>query len=283
MTRLAFLESATKRLDEAGIESAHRNAVWILEDVTRASHARLLSTPEALLSEGDRQRAEAMIRRRLTGEPIQYVLGHADFMRLRLAVSPAVLIPRPETEEVCEHALQSIHQMDSPWVLDVGTGSGAIALAIKDARPDATVLAVDVSADALAVATSNAVRLGLDVSFIRGDALEPQFADRAPSVFDVIVSNPPYVPLQERESLQPEVRDHEPALALFVDEDPLIFYRALAGHALRLLRPGGRLIAETHMDHGQAAADVFSDAGLVDVSVARDVNGRQRIASARKP
>ena len=255
----------------------------MLEEVTGDSHARIIATPDEALLPSDRQRAEAMVLRRLEGEPIQYVLGNADFMSLRLAVSPAVLIPRPETEELCEHVLRRIHETESPWVLDVGTGSGAIALAIKDARPDATVLAMDVSPEALEVATSNAARLGLDVSFIRGDALEPAFADRAPSVFDVIVSNPPYVPRAERESLQREVRDHEPELALFVDEDPLVFYRALAGHATRLLRPGGWLIAETHMDFGQAAADVFTEAGLADASIAQDVSGRDRIASARKP
>ena len=256
--------------------------MWIVEDVTGDSHARLIAAPDANLSETERQRAETLLKRRLVGEPIQYVLGHADFMSLRLAVSPAVLIPRPETEEVCEHVLALIHETDSPWILDVGTGSGAIALALKDARPDATVLAVDLSPAALAVATSNAVRLGLDVSFIRGDALEPEFADRAPSVFDVIVSNPPYVPRAERESLQREVREHEPDVALFVDVDPLVFYRALAGHAMRLLRPGGWLVAETHMDYGQGAADVFAEKGLQEASILRDMSGRNRIATARR-
>lgn len=283
MTRLAFWDAATARLDAAGVEDARRNALWIVEEVTGADRASLLARPEADLPEADRARGEAMVERRAAGEPVQYVLGHADFMGLRLAVSPAVLIPRPETEEVAEHALRCIAEVDAPWILDVGTGSGALALALAHERPDATVFAADISPAALAVAAANADRLGLDVAFVQADALRPQFAERVPPAFDLLVSNPPYVPRTERDELQREVRDHEPGLALFVDSDPLVFYRALAGHALRVLRPGGWLVCETHADFGTEVADLFAEAGLADAAIARDLSGRERIASARQP
>lgn len=283
MTRLAFWDAATARLEAAGVEDPRRNALWIVEEVTGATRAALLARPDAPLADDARERAEAMIARRADGEPVQYVLGHADFLDLRLAVTPAVLIPRPETEEVAEHALRCLTEAEAPWVLDVGTGSGALALAIRHARPDATVFAADVSEEALAVASGNADRLGLTVTFVLADALRPRFADHVPPAFDLLVSNPPYVPQAERPTLQREVRDHEPALALFVDDDPLVFYRALAGHALRILRPGGWLVCETHADHGRAVTALFAEAGLAEVALAQDLAGRDRIASARRP
>ena len=224
-----------------------------------------------------------MAERRASGEPVQYVLGHADFFGLRLDVSPAVLIPRPETEELAEHALALVDGVAAPWVLDVGTGSGALALAVKHRRPDAVVFAVDVSEAALAVAAANARRLGLDLALVHADARRPGLADRIPAVFDLVVSNPPYVPDAERATLQAEVR-REPELALFVpDADPLVFYRALAGHAGRLLRPGGRLAAETHAEHGAAVRELFAAAGFADAELRQDLAGRDRIVSARQP
>ena len=167
--------------------------------------------------------------------------------------------------------------MPTPWVLDVGTGSGAVALAVKHGRPDAEVFAVDVSDAALAVAAGNAARLGLDVAFIQADALRPTFVDEVPSAFDLVVSNPPYVPDAERDGLQAEVA-HEPEGALFVpDADPLVFYRTLAGHALHLLRPGGWLLAETHADLGRAVRDLWAEAGLAETAILPDLAGRDRV------
>ena len=282
MTRLAFLRAAEARLQAAGVDGARRNAEWIVEEATGAPRADLLARPRAPLAPEARARAEAMIERRAAGEPVQYVIGHADFMELRLHVTPAVLIPRPETEEVAEAALACLAGVGRPLALDVGTGSGALALALKHARPDATVIAADVSPEALEVAAANAERLGLDVGFVQADALRPSFADRVPPLFDLVVSNPPYVPLAERAGLQREVRDHEPGLALFVDGDPLVFYRALAGHAERLLRPGGWLVVETHADHGAAVRDLFAESGLAEASIADDLAGRPRIARGRR-
>ena len=284
MTRRALLDRATTQLEAAGVESARRAAEWMLEETTGAGRVALVSRPDALVEPAAEALFGRMVARRVAREPVQYVLGHADFYGLRLTVTPSVLIPRPETEEVVEEALRRVRGHERPWVLDIGTGSGAIALAVKHERPDAEVFAVDVSPEALAVASGNAARLGLAVTFVCADALRPQFAADVPPTFDLIVSNPPYVPASERAGLDPEVRDHEPALALFVDDaDPLRFYRALAGHAGALLRPGGWLVAETHADHGPGVCAVFADAGLADTAVLPDLARRDRIALGRQP
>lgn len=283
-SRRTLLNDAVARLEEAEVESARRVAEWIIEEVTGADRAALYARPDEEVAPDEATLAHQFVDRRLAGEPIQYILGHADFYGLRLAVTPDVLIPRPETEEVVEEALRRLRGAEAPWVLDVGTGSGAIALAVKHQRPTAEVFAADVSRGALAVATGNARRLGLDVTFVEADALRPSFAADVPPTFDLIVSNPPYVPEAERAGLQVEVRDHEPGSALFVpDDDPLVFYRALAGHADVLLRPGGWLVAETHADLGQAVGALWSEAGLTDVAVLPDLARRDRIAVGRIP
>lgn len=284
MTLRALLDRAARQLREGGVDDARRTAEWIVEDVTGAGRAALYARPDTPVSPEAQARVEGLVARRLSGEPVQYVLGHADFYGLRLTVSPDVLVPRPETEEVLEEALRRVRGVEAPWVLDVGTGSGALALGLAHERPDAEVIAVDVSSAALAVASANAERLGLAVTFVEADALRPDLADRVPPAFDLVVSNPPYVPEAERAGLQREVRDWEPARALFVpDADPLVFYRALAGHADRLLRPGGWLVAETHADGGAAVRDLWAGAGLDEAVVLRDLAGRDRIAVARRP
>lgn len=284
MTRRALLDDAVARLTEAGVDDARRNAEWIVEEATGAGRAALYARPEVVVEPAEAALVARYVACRASGEPVQYVLGHADFYGLRLAVTPDVLIPRPETEEVVEEALRRIRAVEAPWVLDVGTGSGAIALAVKHERPGAEVFAVDVSPGALAVAAGNAERLGLAVTFVEADALRPAFVADVPPTFDLVLSNPPYVPEAERAGLQVEVRDHEPGTALFVpDADPLVFYRALAGHADTLLKPGGWLVAETHADLGRSVGALWTEAGLADVEVRPDLARRDRIAVGRRP
>lgn len=277
VTRGALLREALDALAAAGVEDARRNAEWLLEDALGVGRAGLYGYPEAAVPPEAAARVRAGVARRAAGEPVQYVLGHADFYGLRLAVGPGVLIPRPETEEVVEAALARVAGVAAPRVLDVGTGSGCIALAVADARPDARVAACDVSPRALAVARGNAERLGLAVRFVEADVLGAAFAGAVPDALHLLVSNPPYIPDAEREALAVEVRDHEPALALFAGDDPLRFYRALARHAPRLVRPGGHVVLEAHPDHAAAAAALLADAGFRDVHVAADLAGRPRI------
>ena len=282
MTRNALLESFVARLEDAHIEDARRNAEWIIENVLGLSKAVLYAHADVSVTGPEREHGEDLLLRRLRREPIQYVLERADFFGLSLRVTPAVLIPRPETEEVVAEALRRMEELEAPWVLDVGTGSGAIALAIKHKRPDAEVFACDISEAALAVAAENAERLKLEVSFIHADVLDPAFAHDVSPVFDIVVSNPPYVPDSERGTLQPEVGAYEPGMALFVpDDDPLRFYRSFAGHAPFLLKPGGWFVVETHEDHGKDVCSLFAASDLHDVALRNDLAGRPRIVSAR--
>jgi release factor glutamine methyltransferase len=196
-------------------------------------------------------------------------------------------------------------------VVDVGTGSGCIACAVAHERPTARVVGCDVSTDALAVARANADALGLPIAFGEADLTAPAFPAQVRALldrpgdappedaadgkassddatgdaarFDLVVSNPPYVPDAEADTLAPEVREHEPPVALFTGADPLVCYRALARHAADLLRPGGRLVTETHADYAADVAAVFRDAGLADVRTERDLAGRPRLALARRP
>jgi release factor glutamine methyltransferase len=281
-SRRDLLESAVRRLDEAGIEDARRNAEWMLCEVLGVNRAALLSHPESPVSSDERKVFEGMVVRREHREPLQYVLGHTDFYGLRLRVTPEVLIPRPETEELVEEALRVIKGRSSPWVLDVGTGSGAIALAIKHERADAEVFACDFSENVLAVAASNAERLSLPMTLINTDVLAPSFADGVPACFDLLVSNPPYVPEEDRDEMEPEVLDHEPSEALFPGDDPLRFYRAIAGHAERLLKPEAHLLFEVHADHAEDVVTLLLDAGFTDGEIRLDLSGRDRIVSARR-
>jgi release factor glutamine methyltransferase len=283
ITRRALLDSAVARLEEAGVEDARRNAEWLMEEALEVERVDLYAHPEAEVPQGPRDRFERMLGRRLTREPIQYVLGYADFFGLRFRVTPAVLIPRPETEEVVEEALRRIREIEQPWVLDVGSGSGAIAVAIHAHRRDAAVIAADVSEDALAIAAENARSHGLDVTFVHADALRPDFVNGVPNCFDLVVSNPPYVPDAERASMQPEVRDHEPPAALFAGDDPLRFYRAITAHAASVLKPGGHLVFETHTDYAHGVRAVLESAGFQDTEVRRDLAGHWRIAAGRWP
>ena len=282
-TRRVLLDAATQRLETAGIDDARRNAEWMLEAALGLDRTTLLTTLGEPVTNEEHIAFDALIARRLRREPLQYVLGYTDFYGLRMHVSPAVLIPRPETEEVVEAALGHLADIERPWVLDMGTGSGAIALAIKHERPDAEVFACDLDPDALALAAENAERLALPVTFVHADALAPAFADNVPACFDALVANPPYVPDDERETLQPEVRDYEPAAALFTGDDPLVYYRALTGHAERLLKPGGLVLFETHADFAGDVRDLVGESGFEDVGLKQDLARRDRIVWGRLP
>lgn len=282
-TRGTLLRHAAETLTAAGVDDARRNAEWMLEDTLGVGRAGLYAYPDAPVSAATAAHVLTLVARRRAGEPLQYILGHADFFGLRLAVGPGVLIPRPETEQVVEAALARVAGIPAPRVLDVGTGSGCIALALAHARPDAEVVGCDVSLAALAIARANAARLGLDVRFVEADLLAPAFAAAVPGSLDLLVSNPPYIPDREAATLGTEVRDHEPALALFAGPDPLRFYRVLADHAAGLLRPGGHVVLEGHPDHAHAAGELLAAAGISDVAVAIDLAGRPRIVSGRRP
>ncbi len=280
-TRLALLDRAVQRLEAADRDAPRRTAEWLLTEVLDCDRGHLYAHPERPVGLDDARQFEDMVERCVDGEPLQHVLGYASFRGLRIQVSPAVMVPRPETEEVVEAALEMIDDVDTPHVLDVGTGSGCIALAIKHDRPDAQVQAWDVSPDALAVARENANRLGLDIHFAEVDLFSDTLGNSLAAPVDLLVSNPPYIPDDEAEALPSVVRNYDPDVALFSGDDPLRFYRALAARASTLCRPGAAVVLETHADYAQDAATVLQQNGLDDVRVQTDLSGRPRILSAR--
>lgn len=245
----------------------------VLEDLfgfRAGQRPRVLTQDEQIL-------AWATINRLKAGEPVQYVTGVADFYGLQLKVSPAVLIPRPETEELVEWLLEENAPGGPLQVLDIGTGSGCIALATKHQRPEWSVEAVDVSQDALAIAKENAENLGLELTFHSEDIHDPTLTFPE-GYFDIIVSNPPYIPPSEKDKMSASTLAHEPELALFVPEkDPLLFY----GRALELgqlsLRPNGRLYVETNEYNNDLVAKLFKRFGYRDVETRNDLQGKPRM------
>ena len=208
------------------------------------------------------------------GEPVQYVLGAAWFAGRRFRVAPGVLIPRPETEELCAWIATPPHR-PAPSILDIGTGSGCIAVTLAANIKDSRVTAWDVSDTALGIAAENAKSAGFTVEIMKQDALNPP-TDRG--CWDVIVSNPPYICEREQAAMHRNVLDYEPPTALFVpDDDPLLFYRAIAGYAARALKPGGLLYFEINPLYAQPTADLLKSAGFSDVTLRRDMQGKERM------
>lgn len=215
-------------------------------------------------------------------EPVQYVLGEEEFYGRTFAVTPATLIPRPETEELVRLVLQEQNALPpAPCsLLDIGTGSGCIAVTLALELPDARVTAWDISPEALAVARKNAERLGATVNFEEHDVLNSQLSSLH-SPFSILVSNPPYVAQAEAATIHPNVLDHEPHLALFVpDDDPLLFYKAIADLGLKALVPGGRVFLEINARFGAETAAVFAERGYESAQVLQDLAGKDRFVRA---
>lgn len=218
------------------------------------------------------------------GCPVQYVLGETEFYGLPFEVSPAVLIPRQETEELVQMVVESFKERElsaSKSLWDIGTGSGCIAVSLAKRLPGAEVFATDISEEALAVARRNAQRNGVEVAFARHDMADVEHIPFGERRFDAIVSNPPYIPASDRDSMHRNVTDYEPSLALFVpDDDALWCYEAVARLAQRTLAPGGRLFVETYHDFHEGIAAAFTRCGLRDVQSVRDLNGQLRFVTA---
>jgi release factor glutamine methyltransferase len=278
LTVRAALAEAAARLDAAGVADAAREAAWLLSHVMSTTAASLRLRGEAPLDGPTRERFWALVERRVRREPIQYVLGTEEFMGLTFTVTPAVLIPRRDTETLVEVALPLLR--GPVRVADIGTGSGAIAVAIAKFRPDAAVVAVDISPEALAVARANAAAHGVGdrIDFREGDLLAPLVGEQ----FDAILSNPPYIGADEWPDLMPEVRDWEPKLALTPGPDDLLMYRRLAVGAPALLKPGGFLAVEVGYRQAGAVADLFAAVGLV-TSTHLDAAGIERVVLGKRP
>ena len=239
-------------------------AFYMKDDIT------LTEEQETLLNDA--------IERLQKHEPIQYILGYSDFCGLRLKVTPATLIPRPETSELVEWIANESNGTEN--ILDIGTGSGCIAVSLASQLPQAKVSAWDISAEALAVAEENSKANGYAVTFKQVDILAYESNDEQ---FDIIVSNPPYIKENEKIAMHNNVLDWEPHTALFVpDNDPLLFYRAIAEKATTMLRPGGKLYFEINRAYGKATCDILASLGYTDIELRKDFADNDRMIRAVK-
>ncbi len=270
------LQEAGRELRAAGCDSPHVDAELLLAHALGVSRTALYAEPERELDPEERERLRALVARRARREPAAYILGEWGFRRLTLAVDARVLVPRPETEAVVERALAHVRDLAEPLVLDVGTGSGAIALAIADEHEGARVVATDISADALAVAAENRARAGLEgrVELVLGHLVAGL---RGP--FDLVVSNPPYVEPGDFDALEPEIRLYEPREAVVGTGQT----GNVARRGFEVLRAGGWLVLECSETKGEDVAAELRALGYADVAVHRDLNERDRVVEARKP
>lgn len=280
-TTLSVLDWTSKRFTEAGIGGARLEAQLLLAQVLQCTRIQLYTAFDKPLGEEELAAYRALIKRRLAGEPVAYLLGDHEFWGLPLYVDASVLIPRPDTETVIEVAKALLPEPERPRrVLDLCTGSGAIALALAKELPGATVIATDVSPAAVAVARRNAERNGLAerVEVREGDL----FAPVAGELFDLIASNPPYIESAVIPTLSAEVR-REPMLALDGGADGLVFYDRITAAALAHLVPGGVLLVEHGYDQAETVAARFRAAGLEDVALVFDLGKNPRVTSGRRP
>jgi len=282
LTAAALARAGESALAAAGVPDPARDAATLLALATGWSRERLHAHPAEAVGAGARARFGAFVGRRAAREPLQHITGTQEFWSLAFRVTPAVLIPRPETEHLIE-ALLRLALPAAPVVVDLGTGSGCLAVVTARVLPAARVVATDISAAALEVARDNAVRHGVAerIRFLEGDlfaALDGKGMERG---VDLLISNPPYIPAADLDGLEPEVRDHEPRQALTPGPDGLAVHRRIAAGAGRLLRPGGRLLAEIGFSQEVAARALYAGAGIAVEAVHPDLAGLPRVLQGR--
>ena len=277
MTVSEYLADAINALEESGCPDPKIDARWIAEDMLGMTNAELRFAAQSELTDAQKDMLDNCIKRRIKGEPVQYILGRADFMGLKFHVDSRVLIPRQDTETLVEAAIVELQARENKRVLDLCTGSGCIGLSIKSLVPDAEVTLSDISQAALEVAEKNAKALEVDVKICRGDLFDAVGRQK----FDLIASNPPYLRTDEMEELQQEVR-FEPALALEAGVRGMDFYEKIAMEAQKHLNPGGAIYLETGCEQAQDVLALLNK--YLDVAssgIIRDLCGIERVAWAR--
>ena len=283
------LQSAISRLTAQSVPSPRLSAETLLMFTLNCDRAHLFAHPERELTEEEHSRYDEALTQRAKGVPAQYITGHQEFWGLDLIVSPAVLIPRPETEHLIETGVPLARPMKQPIIADVGTGSGAIALALAKELPHAEIHATDISPAALEIAEANAARLQLEFRTENRHAPERRIFFHDTDLlrglpllaFDFVVSNPPYVGLAEEDTVQLEVRKFEPRTAVFAGTTGLEIIEKLIPAARDALKPGGRLVMEISGTIADGVRDLLRD--WQDITLTNDLQGIARIASARKP
>ena len=257
--------------------------LMVINGITGLSKAQIKAFPETEIVTAEAEKLSHILQRLQTGEPIQYILGHTEFYGLPFKVNPSVLIPRPETEELVEWILNTVgtSQLTTSNILDIGTGSGCIAISLKANLPGAKISAIDISIKALNIANQNADLNNVKVNFIEDDILnlKSQISDLKS---DIIVSNPPYVTQHDKTQMHTNVTDFEPHTALFVPEDdPLLFYNAIADYALNNLSTNGLLFFEINENLGKQTVELLNSKHFKNIELRKDMSGRDRMIRTR--
>jgi len=279
-TLVGAWNAARARLEAAGVDSPVIDARLLLEAAAGASRTDIITEPRRVVPPEQAALLQEYVERRARREPVSRILGRKGFWKIALSVTPDVLTPRPDTEVIVDLALKAFPEGRAFTMADLGVGSGAILLSVLAERPAARGLGTDVSLEALAVARENAANLDLNE---RAALLRTSWADGLEDGgFDLVVSNPPYIPSADIDGLEPEVRDHEPRLALDGGPDGLEAYRVLAPEAMRLLKPGGMFAVEIGHDQAAAVRPLFEAAGGWGVQVVRDLSDRDRVVTGEK-
>jgi release factor glutamine methyltransferase len=276
----SFVLHGTARLNSGPHpERARADAELLLLHLLGKDKAWLMTHLDEELTGNAAARYLDLLGRRCKGEPVQYITGETEFYGLPFHVTRDVLIPRPETEHLVERVVALAAGLSAPSIVDVGTGSGSIAVTLAHKLPRIHITATDISAAALAIAAENAQRNGVAVRFLQGDLLVPAAGEQ----FDLVVSNPPYVPSPDRATLSVEVRDYEPALALYAGDDGLEIYRSLIPNAFDALNPGGHIALEIGCGQSTAVAELLIRSGFEQIDFTSDLQGIPRVACARRP
>ncbi len=264
-----------------GAAEADEITDWVFEALADVSRSVLLMHPDKKLDSPVRSKLEQALKKLLAHQPVQQVLGFTWFYKMKFNVNQSVLIPRPETEELVDLAIRTIPKKYAPnlQVLDIGSGSGCIPISIKKNLPQSNITSIDISEDALSVARDNANFHKVKVDFKQVDFLNA-VEQKKLGKFDLIISNPPYIPVAEKEMLDKNVRLYEPAIALFVpDKDPLLFYREILQFSVTHLNKEGMILMETHQDFAKDVASLFNQK-FVEVSLYKDMYGNERMVTA---
>ena len=278
-TILSMINWGTAYFEEKGVPSPRLSIEWLLADVLQMRRLDIYLQFDRPLSETELAELKRHIKRRLQHEPLQYIVGYTDFMHAHLKVTPDVLIPRPETERLVETVLERLPAEPPCSVLDIGTGSGCISIALKMARPQWDIFAIDISEAALELARENARLNAVDITFTQGDLYQPEtFIEELPGKLDLVVSNPPYIPSKEKSGIDREVRDYEPEISLFTDDLKKV-YRSLNVIGKQLLRKGGVLAAEIHEDYSDELLELF-EKNKWQSTILKDYNDKKRIIFA---
>ena len=284
-TFLEILNQAVEKLRSEGIDRPRTNAELLLEAVLNVPKVELYLNRERILTTAETEKYNLFVRERISGKPLQYIIGSTEFFGIKFKVNEHVLIPRPETETLVEIVIERLKNRSSPRIIDIGTGSGAITVSLAKNMENSTIFATDISADALMVARENAKmnQVESQIEFLQGDLFEPLKNKKLEGKIDGVVSNPPYVSPEEFNRLPKEVRDYEPIVALKTDQEGTLFHRRIIGNSLDFLSKGGILVLEIGQGQAEKVAGIIREyPHFKDLEIKKDLGGIDRVVVACK-